>query len=140
MRNTTVFSRKFTEWRVLDKGIKEELELRPYIEPLSVELGGLLEEAHDLQTRQEAARAEFRELTRLRQEIELRGDDLRSRIASYLRGELGNKSEKLLRFGIAPLPRTKKRNTEAKVKKTEGTAPPPQPETPAPAAEAKPIE
>jgi len=140
MRNTTVFSRKYNDLKVLEAGLKEELELRPYIEPFYNELQSVLGEADDVQVRQEGARAQFRELIRQRQEIELRGEAVRSRIAAFLRGELGFRSEQLLRFGIVPLPRTKKRNTEVKVKKAEETAKTPQPETPAPAAEAKPTE
>lgn len=117
---------------MLDEQLKGELEVRPYIEPFSIELASLIDEAHDLQVQQEATRAQFRELIRLRQEIELRGDDLRSRIASFLRGEFGSKSEKLLRFGITPLPRTKVRKPES--------PPLPQPEAPAPASDEQPTE
>jgi hypothetical protein len=140
MRNTTVFSRKYNDLKVLEAGLREEVEARPYIEPFYKELQSVLGEADDVQLRQEATRAQFRELIRQRQEIEARGEAVRSRIAAFLRGELGFRSEQLLRFGIVPLPRTKKRTAETKAKRVEGTEKTPPPETPAPAAEATPTE
>jgi hypothetical protein len=132
MRNNTVFSRKFNDLKVLEAGLKDDLGVRPYIEPYYNELQTVLGEAEDLQARQEAARAQFRGLIRMRQEIELRGDAVRSRIGAFLRGELGFRSEELLRFGILPLPRVRARKPEI--------PPTPPPEAPAPEIADKPTE
>src|SRR5687767_13439805 len=47
MRNNTVFSRKFNDLKVLEAGLKDDLGVRPYIEPYYNELQTVLGEAED---------------------------------------------------------------------------------------------
>jgi hypothetical protein len=92
----------------------------PQVQPLQVELEALIGEAHDVDGRQELAWGQARDLTRQRQDIEKRGEDLRRRIASHLRGTFGFTSEQLVQFGVNPRPRVIRRKKTA-----ETPAPPP---------------
>lgn len=49
-----------------------------------------------------ALKGRLKEITRLRQEAERRGQALRSRIVAQLQGKLGFTNENLLAFGITP--------------------------------------
>ncbi len=62
-------------------------------------------DARKLEDEQENARKQLRELVRRRQELELRGEEARRRLAALLRGTFGFKSEELIPFGLNPQPR-----------------------------------
>ncbi len=94
----------------------------PQVQPLQAELEAVIVEARGLDSRQELARSQARDLTRQRQDIEKRGESLRRRIASHLRGTFGFTSEQLVQFGVNPRPRVARRK-----KPTETPAPPPAP-------------
>ena len=92
---------------------------RPNARRYGVEIRG---EAHEVDGRQELARGQARDLTRQRQDIEKRGDDLHRRIASHLRGTFGFTSEQLVQFGVNPRPRvTRRKKTEDKPADTPST-------------------
>ncbi|MFY9823284.1 MAG: hypothetical protein WAM82_18020 [Thermoanaerobaculia bacterium] len=120
MRNASVFGEKITNWDLTSTNLKPHLADMPQVQPLQAEMAGLVVEARDVDSRQEAARGLARDLTRQRQDIEKRGDALRRRIAAHLRGTFGFTSEQLVQFGINPRPRvTRRKKTE------EPPAPPP---------------
>ncbi|HSS52017.1 MAG TPA: hypothetical protein VLX28_24005 [Thermoanaerobaculia bacterium] len=122
MRKANVFGAKSTNWALVSTNLKPHLADMPQVQPLQAELEALIGEAHDVDGRQELARGQARDLTHQRQDIEKRGEDLRRRIASHLRGTFGFTSEQLVQFGVNPRPRVTRRK-----KTTETPAPVPTP-------------
>ncbi len=120
MRRANVFGVKSTNWVLVSTNLKPHLADMPQVQPLNVELEALIGEAHDVDGRLELARGQARDLTHQRQDIEKRGEALRLRIASHLRGTFGFTSEQLVQFGINPRPRVTRRKKTA-----ETPAPPP---------------
>src|SRR5258706_9622600 len=120
MRKANVFSEKITNWDLASTNVKPHLADMPQVVPLQTELESVVVEARGLDSRQELARSQARDLTRQRQDIEKRGEGLRRRIASHLRGTFGFTSEQLVQFGVNPRPRVTRRK-----KPGETPAPPP---------------
>ena len=120
MRRANVFGVKSTNWVLVSTNLKPHLADMPQVQPLNVELEALIGEAHDVDGRLELARGQARDLTHQRQDIEKRGEALRLRIASHLRGTFGFTSEQLVQFGINPRPRVTRRK-----KAVDTPAPPP---------------
>lgn len=116
MRSANSFASKTTSWELLATNIQPHLTEMPFLQAFYDQLQGLRVRAAELDSQQEAARAQARELTRLRQEMEREGENLRARIAAHLRATYGFTSEQLIKFGISPRPRVTRRGTEAKVK------------------------
>jgi hypothetical protein len=104
MRSADGFAVKIAKWELLAAGIEPLLGEMPYLQPFHDQLQGLIARAMELDQRQEAARAELRELTRERQGVEREGETLRARAAAHLRAAYGFASEELVRFGITPRP------------------------------------
>jgi hypothetical protein len=125
MRKANVFGAKSTNWVLVSTNLKPHLADMPQVQPLNAELEALIGEAHDVDGRLELARGLARDLTHQRQDIEKRGEALRLRIASHLRGTFGFTSEQLVQFGINPRPRVTRR------KKAVDTPAPPPAATPA---------
>ena len=114
---------------LLNSNLKTHLADMPHLQEESVGLDALVTQAKALDNEQQLLKGRLGELTRLRREAELRGQDLRSRVAAQLRGKLGFKNENLLGFGIPPRKRVRK--------KPEKTADPkPVPGDPVPRAKA----
>ena len=109
MRSANSFASKTTSWEILTAGVEPYLPEMPYLQGLYDQLQGLRVRAAELDSQQEAARALARELTRLRQEVEREGENLRARIAAHLRATFGFTSEQLIKFGINPRPRVARR-------------------------------
>ena len=95
----------------------------PHLSPEYGDLVEFLDTAGSLNARQQELTGELRRIVRLRQEAELQGLDLRSRVAFQLRGKLGFTNEQLLSFGLTPRRKPRRRETEE---------PEPVPETPEP--------
>lgn len=109
MRKALGFGLRSTNWTLISNNLKPHLTDMPQVQPLQAELDALIGEAHDVDAKQELARGQARDLTRQRQDLEKRGEDLRRRIASHLRGTFGFTSEQLVQFGINPRPRVIRR-------------------------------
>lgn len=118
MRTAKVFSQKVVGWQLLADSLSPELAVKPYLQELYDELVDIIEEARLLQANQESARSQLMDTVRKRQALELKGDGVRSRLASFLRGELGPKNRQLVRYGVPPL---------AGPSRPEPTEPPPPP-------------
>src|SRR4028118_1494611 len=93
--------------------LKPQLEELPHLKEESIGLDELIVELKGLDQEQQTLRGRLKEITRLRQEAELRGQQLRSRIAAQLRGKLGFKNENLTAFGIIPRKRVLRRRSPA---------------------------
>lgn len=116
MRSANSFASKTTSWELLATNIQPHLPEMPHLQGFYDQLQGLRVRAAELDSQQEVARAQARELTRLRQEVEREGENLRARIAAHLRATFGFTSEQLIKFGINPRPRVTRRRTEPEVK------------------------
>jgi hypothetical protein len=110
---------------LLNATLKPQLTEMPHLQDESTELDTLVAQAKSLDNEQQVLRGRLREITRLRREAELHGQDLRSRIAAQIRGKMGFANENLLGFGILPRKRTRK-----KPEKQPEPAPTPTPQTP----------
>jgi hypothetical protein len=93
---------RIARWKVMAAGLKQQLGELPLLAPLHTELEGVILQSEELDIRNEALKAEAREVNRLRDELAKRGDELRSRLGATLQTLHGFKSEKLIEFGIAP--------------------------------------
>ena len=110
-------------------GLEPHLGELPLLEPLHTELKGIILQSEELDARQAALKAESQEISRTRDELATRGDELRNRLAATLKTVHGFDSEKLLEFGVKP---KRPRGRDRKLRK-----PPGQPE-PTPGPEASP--
>jgi hypothetical protein len=109
MRRANSFAAKLINWELIRTNIRPHLDEMPHVQPLLTELEGVITEARELDSIQEVARGQLRDLTRRRQEVEQRGEKLRSRLAAHLKGSFGFSSEQLIQFGINPRPRVVRR-------------------------------
>lgn len=96
------FQKVISEAEVLNGALKPHLVEMPFLAADSGDLDDLITETKVLNQEQQAVTARLRELVRLRKEAEHRSNDLRSRIAAHLRGQLGFTSEGLIAYGIPP--------------------------------------
>ena len=99
---------------LLNMTLKPQLEELPHLKEESGGLDELIFELKGLDQEQQTLRGRLQEITRLRQEAERRGQQLRSRIAAQLRGKLGFTNENLTAFGIIPRKRVIRRRTTTK--------------------------
>jgi hypothetical protein len=99
---------------LLNSNLKTHLPDMPHLQEESAGLDALVTQAKALDNEQQLLRGRLGEITRLRREAELRGQDLRSRVAAQLRGKLGFKNENLLGFGIPPRKRARKKPADPK--------------------------
>jgi hypothetical protein len=104
MRSANLFGRTMTRWRLLLENVKPHLAGMPHIQVLVAELEALVAEAERLDAEQEIARGKLRELIRLRRDAEKRGEGVRRRVGSHLKGTFGFTSEQLIQFGLNPRP------------------------------------
>jgi hypothetical protein len=98
----TTFAKVVTDCDLLKTSMEPLLTEMPHLAPEHTELVSFLDDARSLNTRQNELTGQLRQTIRLRQEAEVRGQDLRSRVAAQLRGKLGFKNEQLLKFGVPP--------------------------------------
>jgi hypothetical protein len=113
MRNAKEFSNRITSWDLTSTNVKPHLADMPQVQPLLAELDALIPDARSLDSRMEIARSQARDFTQQRHDIQKRGENLRRRIASHLRGTFGFTSEQLVQFGINPRPRVIRRKKPA---------------------------
>jgi hypothetical protein len=119
------YKKTLGDWQVLYDNLTPRLPDMPQVTGDHTTLATILGQARDLQNRQEAAAAQLRDLNQQRREILTLGGDHTSRLAFTLKGILGSKSEKLIEFGVKPLPRRRKK--AVKVTAAQKTAETPQP-------------
>jgi hypothetical protein len=120
---------RIARWKVMAAGLKQQLGELPLLAPLHTELEGVILQSEELDIRNEALKAEAREVNRLRDELAKRGDELRSRLGATLQTLHGFKSEKLIEFGIAP---RKSRGRDRKPRARRNGAQSPEPAAAAP--------
>ncbi len=114
MARAKVSSTRVRSWDLLNESLKPLLAEMPHIQPLQVELQGVLEGVRSLDNEQEDARSRLRDLVRRRRDAERQGEVVRRRVEAHLRGTFGYTSEELIRFGIKPRPRVIRRKAAEK--------------------------
>ncbi|HEX9943145.1 MAG TPA: hypothetical protein VGG03_14085 [Thermoanaerobaculia bacterium] len=123
------FAKTVADCELIKTGVEQLLPEMPHLAPEHAELETFLNEVQALNARQQELTGELRQITRRRREAELRGQDLRSRVAAQIRGKLGFKNEQLLKFGIPPRRKPVRRKPEEPEGETP-PAPPPEVKTP----------
>jgi hypothetical protein len=103
---TKRFKEKIVEGGVLYDSLAARLTDMPQLTGDHTALGVLLAQARDLETQQEAAKSQFRDVNTQRRNMAKQATDLRNRLSFGLRSVLGPDSDKLLAFGVKPRPRT----------------------------------
>jgi hypothetical protein len=116
MSNRT-FKESLGDWQVLYDNLAPQLTDMPLLSPDHTALGALLGQARDLENRQEAARAQLRDVNQQRRQMLKQGGDTSGRLALGLKSILGAQNEKLIEFGVKPRPR--------KLRRKKAAAPPP---------------
>src|SRR5690242_12854783 len=96
------FAKTVATCELLKSALEPLLEQMPHLAGEHKELEAFLNEVKNLTVRQSDLTGELRQVIKQRRDAELRGQDLRSRVASQIRGKLGFKNDELLKFGIAP--------------------------------------
>lgn len=109
MRNTKMYSTKVNAWEVLVSSLMAKLGQMPFLEVFLAQLTTIIASARSAVLEQEAARAQFHAAIGKRQEIEREGEEIRGRIAAYLKGHYGFRNDELREFGLNPLPRQVRR-------------------------------
>jgi hypothetical protein len=108
---------------LLNSNLKPQLKDLPHLQDESTQLDSLVTRTKSLDGEQQVLIGRLREITRLRQEAEAEGQDLRSRVVAQIRGKLGFKNENLIGFGIPPRKPTRKK-ADTTPPPTTGTPPP----------------
>lgn len=112
MRQAITIARRTSRWEMLSENVTPWLPQLPFLRESVAELSSLVAEAKALDSEQEEARGRLQDVIHRRQAVEKRGESLRRRTASHLRGFFGFASQQLLQFGIQPHqsgPRTSRR-------------------------------
>ncbi len=102
MRKVQQFANRIINWEMFNSNLKPFLLELPFLQTLSTEMESLIGEAKILDSEQEVARGRLQEIVHRRQDLEKRGDDLRNRVASHLKGTYGFSSDALVKFGVRP--------------------------------------
>jgi hypothetical protein len=103
MRKAQTFAKKITEWELINTNIKPHLQEMPYLQEIVTALEALIAEAKGLDSQQETTRSQLQDVVHRRQEVEKKGQVLRSRATSHLKGSFGFSSDELVKFGVRPL-------------------------------------
>ncbi|HEV2851676.1 MAG TPA: hypothetical protein VHC97_02620 [Thermoanaerobaculia bacterium] len=106
------FAKTVSDCELMKDALEPHLTEMPHLAEEHGELAAFLAEVKSLNARQKDLTGELRQITRRRKEAELRGQDLRSRVAALIRGKLGFKNETLLKFGIPPRRKTRRKTAE----------------------------
>jgi hypothetical protein len=88
--------------RLFNSNLKPFLPECPFLQAIARALEALIAEAKSLDSEQEITRGRLQEIVHQRQDLEKRGDDLRNRAASHLKGTFGFSSDALVKFGVRP--------------------------------------
>jgi chromosome segregation ATPase len=97
------YSDKTTRWEHLLSSLSVNAQdLLSLTEAERTELEHLLSRAKQLEAQQDVLRAQSSEVSRERKEVDLKGEELRRRLDTIIRGKYGSTSNKLKEFGLMP--------------------------------------
>ncbi len=122
MANHRNYKKILGDWQVLYDNLTPRLNDMPLVANDHGTLGTILGQARTLQNQQEAANAQLRDINQQRRQIVTDGSDAASRLGHALKSILGTKNEKLIEFGVKPLPRVRKPPSKQKKKQTDTSA------------------
>ena len=128
----TSFADDVRSWDLLNKALKPVLGDMPHLAPEQAELEALIEQAKALDSEQRVLRGKFQDATKKRRDIQLKGIELRERVAVQIKGKLGPTNKNLVSYGIRARKVPKRRKKDGT-----GTPPPALHPTPHPAPEVK---
>jgi hypothetical protein len=114
MSNATLKD-KIAAWEILQASARTELADVSYATADLAELDRLIQASKDLEVQRGFHLESLSAGSRQRQELTQAGDETYQRLSLTLRAKIGPKSEKLLRFGVAP--------KKARRRKTQATSP-----------------
>jgi hypothetical protein len=118
MANHRSYKKILGDWQVLYDNLTPRLNDMPLVTNDHTTLGTILGQARSLQNQQESANAQLRDINQQRRQIVDDGGDAASRLGHALKSILGTKNEKLIEFGVKPLPRARKPPSKRKKKQT----------------------
>jgi len=118
MTNHRNYKKILGDWQVLYDNLTPRLNDMPLVATDHTTLGTILGQARTLQNQQEAANAQLRDINQQRRQIVTDGSDAASRLGHALKSILGTKNEKLIEFGVKPLPRVRRASSKTKKKQT----------------------
>jgi hypothetical protein len=104
MRKAQGFAKKITGWELMSANLKPKLAEMPHLEEIVTAIDELIAEAKGLDSEQELARSQLQDVVHRRQDVEKRGEALRRRAASHLKGSFGFSSDELVKYGLRPQP------------------------------------
>lgn len=116
---TLSFKEKLTSWEVMSTNLKARLDEIPHMSEDQAALEALLAEGRGLEAQQGMYTAALRETNRKRVLLEIRGDELRERMAGSLRGKFGPTSHRLYEFGLKPRIRRRRVSVDLKLRRLE---------------------
>ncbi|HEX3129066.1 MAG TPA: hypothetical protein VH394_17160 [Thermoanaerobaculia bacterium] len=119
---SNTFSKAVTDWELLTTTVAVNVGDLAYLEPIRVELEGVLRLAMNLGVQQDRQQSEVQQTSRMIEDTIRKGESLAARLRAGIRAQYGYKNEKLTEFQIRPI-RRRSRTPED---------PPPGPEAPAP--------
>lgn len=114
---TLRFRELIVNWAALHDGLAPRLPELPHLAKDHTSLAALLVEVRELESRQDQALGQLRQINQRREEIRKQGRDLHNRLASGLRAAFGLESEELLKFRIQPRSRQPRRRIPSKAEK-----------------------
>ncbi len=107
------FAAKMAEWRYLVEHGRPLLAEAAHLTGDHAALEAAYTTAQALDAEAQQLRGRRREVYQLRREMEVKGDELRARLAGALIHQFGPRSERLISFGVSPRPREIKRTPKS---------------------------
>jgi hypothetical protein len=111
-RASTTIEAKIERWLALCASLAEEIDQLPQFKGLFTEFQALLASVQASSSRLEALRAEADTVMSERNALVATGDELFSRLSLALRAVYGPQSHRLRAFGLKPLGKKRKRQSE----------------------------
>jgi hypothetical protein len=123
--SSLTFSKAVTNWELIVNAVAANAVDLASLEPLRVELHGVLQVAMELGNQQDAIQARAQQTSRELGEQLRRGEALAARLRAGIRAQYGYKSEKLTEFQLRPFRRRSRGPVETPPRPTEAPAPDP---------------
>lgn len=98
----TSYAKKIVEWRFLVEQARPLVIEAPHLAAEHAAFEALVKEIEDLHARATMSDTTRRQSNRLRREAEVKGAEMRDRLAGALVHQFGPRSEKLLDYGVNP--------------------------------------
>jgi hypothetical protein len=121
----TRFKEKLVNWQSLVDNLAPKLGELPHLAADHAALAALLPKARELQSSQEAAVAQLRDVNRQRAEMLRQGIQLGKSLGHGLKQAFGETSQKLLQYGVKPrqpLVRRKRQSAQEKLARSASQA------------------